>query len=247
VHPVTRALERGVVVELAVDGRATRRLGDLMTLAARKGIAVRIVERAALDAAAQGGRHQGVVARLSGAVARDVALEELVAGASGPALLVVLDGIEDPQNLGAIARAAEAAGADGLIRQSRHAAPLGGAAMKASAGALADLPIATVVNLARALESLSALGVWTVGLAAEAPQSYDSVDLTLPTAIVIGAEGSGLRRLVRERCEVLAAIPLHGRVESLNASVAAGVVLFEARRQRRASTSRSPSGSGSGR
>ena len=240
---MTRALERGVVAELAVDGRATRRLGDLMTLASRKGIPVRVVERAALDAAAQGGRHQGVVARLTGAVAREVALEELVAGASEAALLVVLDGIEDPQNLGAIARAAEAAGADGLIRQSRHAAPLGGAAMKASAGALADLPIATVVNLARALESLSAFGVWTVGLAADAPQPYDSVDLVLPTAIVVGAEGSGLRRLVRERCEVLAAIPLHGRVGSLNASVAAGVVLFEARRQRRAAVSSSTSGS----
>jgi 23S rRNA (guanosine2251-2'-O)-methyltransferase len=149
-------------------------------------------------------------------------------------LIVVLDGIEDPHNLGAIIRTADAAGASGIVRQSRHAAPLGGVAAKASAGAVAHVRIAEVVNIARALEELKKAGVWTVGLAGDADRRYDAVDLTLPTALVVGAEGSGLRRLVRERCDWVVSIPLHGHVESLNVSVAAGIALFEAVRQRSA-------------
>ncbi len=148
-------------------------------------------------------------------------------------LIVVLDGIEDPHNLGAILRAADAAGADGVVRQTRHAAALGGAAAKASAGAVAHVRVADVVNIARAIEELKEAGVWTVGLAGDAPRAYDDVDLTVPTALVVGAEGAGLRRLVRERCDWLAAIPMAGRVSSLNVSVAAGIALFEAVRQRR--------------
>jgi 23S rRNA (guanosine2251-2'-O)-methyltransferase len=120
-----------------------------------------------------------------------------------------------------------------VVRQSRHAARLDGAAAKASAGAVAHVRIAEVVNIARALDDLKQVGVWTVGLAGDAPKSYDELDLTLPTAVVLGAEGTGLRRLVRERCDWLAAIPMAGHVGSLNVSVAAGVMLFEARRQRR--------------
>jgi 23S rRNA (guanosine2251-2'-O)-methyltransferase len=130
-------------------------------------------------------------------------------------------------------RTIDAVGAHGLIRQTRRAAPLDAAAAKASAGAVAWVRVADVVNVARALEDLKARGVWTVGLAGEAPQSYDAIDLTLPTAVVLGAEGTGLRRLVRERCDVLARVPMAGHVSSLNVSVAAGVVLFEAARQRR--------------
>ena len=125
---------------------------------------------------------------------------------------MVLDGIEDPHNVGAILRTVDAAGADGVVRQSRHAARLDGAAAKASAGAVAHVPVAEVVNIARALETLKDAGVWTVGLAGDAPTRYDEVDFTLPTALVVGAEGAGLRRLVRERCDWLVSIPRLGHV-----------------------------------
>ena len=154
--------------------------------------------------------------------------------AKGVPLIVVLDGIEDPHNVGAILRTVDAAGADGVVRQSRHAARLDGAAAKASAGAIAHVPIAEVVNIARALETLKDAGVWTVGLVGDAPTRYDQIDLTLPTAVVVGAEGKGLRRLVRKRCDWLASIPMGGHVQSLNVSVAAGIALFEAVRQRQA-------------
>jgi 23S rRNA (guanosine2251-2'-O)-methyltransferase len=126
----------------------------------------------------------------------------------------------------------DAAGADGVVRQTRRAAPLGGAAAKASAGAVSHVKIAEVVNVARALEELKDAGVWTVGLAGDVEKTYDQIDLTLPTALVLGAEGAGLRRLVRERCDWVVSIPLRGHVESLNVSVAAGIALFEAVRQR---------------
>jgi 23S rRNA (guanosine2251-2'-O)-methyltransferase len=161
-------------------------------------------------------------------------LPELVEGAAPAApLLVVLDGIEDPHNVGAILRTVDAAGAHGVVRQARHAAALDGIAAKASAGAVALVRIATEVNIARALEELKDLNVWTIGLAGDAADTYEAIDFTLPTAIVLGAEGTGLRRLVRERCDRLVSIPMHGGVGSLNVSVAAGVVLFEAARQRK--------------
>jgi 23S rRNA (guanosine2251-2'-O)-methyltransferase len=144
----------------------------------------------------------------------------------------VLDGIEDPQNVGAILRTCDAAGVHGVIVQSRRSAALGGAAAKAAAGALSHVRIAEVVNIARAVEELKDANVWTVGLAGEASKPYTEIDFTVPSAIVVGAEGAGLRRLVRDRCDHLASIPMLGHVESLNVSVAAGVVLFEAVRQR---------------
>jgi 23S rRNA (guanosine2251-2'-O)-methyltransferase len=165
--------------------------------------------------------------------APDYSVQELVASAGGPPLIVVLDGIEDPHNVGAILRTVDAAGAHGVVRQERHAARLDGAAAKASAGAVAHVRIATVVNIARAIGELKEAGVWTVGLAAEAGEPYDQIDFTLPTALVLGAEGQGLRRLVRESCDRLASIPMRGHVDSLNVSAAAAVVLFEALRQRR--------------
>ncbi|HXW07619.1 MAG TPA: 23S rRNA (guanosine(2251)-2'-O)-methyltransferase RlmB [Vicinamibacterales bacterium] len=230
INPVLEALRAGRARRLRVGSRRDRRLNDVVTLAARLGVAIDHVDRAVLDRAARGGGHQGVVADIE--TPPEYALADLVSRAPGPTLIVVLDGIEDPQNAGAVLRTADAAGATGLVRQSRHAAALDGVVAKASAGALAHLPIATVVNVARAVEELKASGVWTVGLAAEAPERYDQVDLTLPTALVVGAEGTGLRRLVRERCDRLVAIPMLGAVESLNASVATGVVLYEAARQR---------------
>jgi 23S rRNA (guanosine2251-2'-O)-methyltransferase len=230
INPVLEALRAGRLKELRVSDRAGGRILDVVTAAQRAGIAVRQVKPADLDRAARGGVHQGVVAELADAERFDVA--DLVEHASGPPLIVVLDGIEDPHNVGAILRTVDAAGAHGVIRQSRHAAPLGGAAAKASAGAVSHVRIADVVNIARALEELKAAGVWTVGLAGDSPKRYDQIDLRLPTAFVLGAEGTGLRRLVKERCDWLVSIPLSGHVQSLNVSVAAGIALFEAVRQR---------------
>jgi 23S rRNA (guanosine2251-2'-O)-methyltransferase len=232
INPVLEALRARRVSAVRVSERAGGRLGEVIEAANRGGIPVRRVSSPELDRAARGGVHQGVVAELADAV--PLALEDLLGDRSVAPLIVVLDGIEDPHNLGAIIRTADAAGASGIVRQSRHAAPLGGVAAKASAGAVAHVRIAEVVNIARALEELKKAGVWTVGLAGDADRRYDAVDLTLPTALVVGAEGSGLRRLVRERCDWVVSIPLHGHVESLNVSVAAGIALFEAVRQRSA-------------
>ena len=233
INPVLEALRAGRVKEVRVADRVGGRLADVVKLARERGVPTRRVPADALERDARRGVHQGVVADVEEAASYSV--EDLVRGAAGPPLLVVLDSIEDPHNVGAILRTADAAGVDGVIRQSRRAAALDGAAAKASAGAVAHVRIAEVVNIARAVEELKEAGVWTVGLDGSADTSYDAVDYTVPTAIVLGAEGSGLRRLVRERCDRLAAIPMQGHVESLNVSVAAGVTLFEAVRQRRVS------------
>lgn len=205
---------------------------EVLALAAERGVRVLRVPPDTLDRDAGRGVHQGVVAVVE--EARDYTVEDLIQSASGPPLLVVLDGIEDPHNLGAILRTADAAGVDGVVVQTRRSAALGGAVAKASAGAVAHVKVAKVVNIARALDELKEFGVWTVGLAGGAETPYDTIDFTVSTAIVLGAEGSGLRRLVRDRCDYLAAIPMLGHVDSLNVSVAAGVTLFEAVRQRRA-------------
>jgi 23S rRNA (guanosine2251-2'-O)-methyltransferase len=231
INPVLEALRAGRVRELRVGERADDRLKQLLALAGERGVRVRRVEADSLARDSRRGVHQGVIAEVEEAA--DYSIEEIVSGASEAPLVVVLDGIEDPHNLGAILRTADAAGVDGVVVQSRRAASRGAAAAKASAGALAHVKIAEVVNIARAVEELKEAGVWTVGLAAEAADVYDAIDLTLPTALVLGAEGAGLRRLVRERCDRLASIPMRGHVGSLNVSVAAGVVLFEAVRQRR--------------
>jgi 23S rRNA (guanosine2251-2'-O)-methyltransferase len=232
INPVVEALRARRVARLRIAERSAPRIGEVVALASAQGVEVQQVTRAILDHAAHGGAHQGVVAELI--QARDWTPADLVREARRPALIVVLDGIEDPHNVGAILRTADAVGADGVIRQSRHAAALGGAAAKASAGAIAHVRIAEVVNIARAIEELKAADVWTVGLAADGDKPYSALDLTLPTAIVLGAEGTGLRRLVRDRCDWLASIPMMGHVQSLNVSVAAGVMLFEALRQRQA-------------
>ena len=238
INPVLEALRAGRVKELRVGDRADDRLKQLLALAAERGVRVTRVPADVLDRdsrhgglrGGQRGVHQGVVADVE--QSDDHSIDEIVRGASGAPLIVVLDGVEDPHNLGAILRTADAAGVDGVVIQSRRAAARDGVAAKASAGALAHVKMAEVVNIARAVEELKEAGVWTVGLAGEAPESYDAIDLTLPTALVLGAEGTGLRRLVRERCDRLASIPMRGHVSSLNVSVAAGIVLFEAVRQR---------------
>ena len=230
INAVMEAIRAGRVREVRVSERAGGRAAEVVAAASKAGIALRRVQAHELDRVAKGGVHQGVLAEVE--EARDYSVQDLVQGAAAAPLLVVLDGIEDPHNVGAILRTVDAAGADGVVRQSRHAAPLGGAAAKAAAGAVSHVRIAEVVNVARAIEELKEAGVWTVGLAGDSPKRYDQLDLTVPTAFVLGAEGTGLRRLVRERCDWLVSIPMSGHVQSLNVSVAAGVALFEAVRQR---------------
>ena len=234
-NPVLEALRAGRVRRLKVGARGDRRTDEAVALARAAGVAVERVDAQALERLARGGVHQGIAAEVE--APRDYSVEELVEAARPAApLLVVLDGVEDPHNVGAIVRTVDAAGGHGIIRQERHAASLDGIAAKASAGAIAVVKIATVVNIARALQELKDAGVWTVGLAGEGTESYEEVDFTLPTAVVVGSEGEGLRRLTRDRCDRLVKIPMAGSVDSLNVSVATGVALFEAARQRRLKT-----------
>jgi len=232
INPVLEALKAGRVREVRVDGAARERVRDIRAMAEANRVPVRVVSAQDLDRSARGGVHQGVAADL--ADAPDYSVQDLVSSAQGPPLIVVLDGIEDPHNLGAILRTVDASGGDGVVRQTRRAARLDGAAAKASAGAVSHVRIANVVNIARAIGELKDAGVWTIGLAADAPEPYDAIDFTQPSALVLGAEGEGLRRLVRESCDRLASIPMRGHVSSVNVSVAAAIVLFEAVRQRRA-------------
>jgi 23S rRNA (guanosine2251-2'-O)-methyltransferase len=233
INTVLEALRAGVVSEVRISERSGGRIAEVVAAAERAGVRVRRVAPDDLDRSSRNGVHQGVLAETRDPELYDIS--DLVAGATGAPLIVVLDGIEDPHNVGAILRTVDAAGGDGVVRQSRHAARLDGAAAKASAGAVSHVKVAEVVNIARSIEDLKEAGIWTVGLAGESPRRYDQIDFTLPTAIVVGAEGTGLRRLVRDRCDWLVSIPMQGHVQSLNVSVAAGVVLFEAVRQRSAS------------
>jgi 23S rRNA (guanosine2251-2'-O)-methyltransferase len=178
------------------------------------------------------GAHQGVVAVSSAKQYAD--LNDLLAAKRGQfSLVVVLDGVEDPHNLGAILRTSEAAGADGVVIPERRAAGVTGTVAKASAGASAHLPIAKVTNIARTLEDLKSRNIWTVGLDERGKDNYDTVDYKMDCAVVLGAEGKGLHDLVAKKCDFLVSIPMLGKVPSLNVSVAAGVVLYEVVRQRR--------------
>ena len=214
--------------------RRDGRMQALLDQAAGHGVAIHWADRAELDRLSGGARHQGVVARL--AVRKRSYDEEdlpaLLAAADGPALLLVLDGVQDPHNLGACLRSAAAAGAQALIAPADRAAGLNATVRKVASGAADMVPFVPVTNLARTLRGLQEQGVWIVGAAGEADNSLYEVDFTPPTAIVLGAEEKGLRRLTREICDRLARIPMAGGMESLNVSVAAGIFLFEARRQR---------------
>ena len=232
INPVLEAIKAGRAKEIWVAQRADDRLQRLLEDAAKHSVRVRFVTRDELDHASKRGAHQGVVAEVERRT--EATLEDLaLAKDDNPPLIVVLDEVEDPQNVGAILRTVDACGGSGVVRQTRRAAPLDGAAAKASAGAVNHVAVADVVNIARSLDELKKAGIWTVGLDAASKLAYYEWDLTLPTAIVVGAEGHGLRRLVRERCDQVVSIPMLGHVGSLNVSVAAAVVLYEAIRQRR--------------
>ena len=222
---LSRAPER--VLELWVlSGRADERMDAVLGLARQQGIACQPVRRDTLDGMAQGGAHQGVVARLAPAAALDENdLETLLDGLAEPPFLLVLDGVQDPHNVGACLRSADAAGVQAVIVPRDRAAGLTPAARKAAAGAAEVVPLVRVVNLARCLRSLKDRGIWLVGADADAPSAFEA-DLSGPLALVLGGEGGGLRRLTRETCDLLVSLPMKGSVESLNVSVAAGALLY---------------------
>jgi len=233
-HAVRAALANaGSVERLWVDRR--RRDGRLRALtdqARSAGVPVERTERQELDAMLPGVNHQGAVARCSGPAAGDeTQLQQLVAECETP-LLLVLDGVTDPHNLGACLRTADAAGVDAVIAPRDRAAGLGPTVRKVAAGAAESVPFIQVTNLVRTLTWLADAGIWRIGLAGEGSEALHTTDLLGPLALVLGSEGRGLRRLTREHCDRLVHIPMHGSVESLNVSVAAGVALFEALRQR---------------
>jgi len=237
IHAVREALaaRRPVQSILISRGRHGDRLEEIVRLARRNGVPVRFEERPQVDRAAGTRDHQGVVALI--AAEATVSLEELLAthaasDSTASGLLVLLDGVEDPQNLGAIIRTALTAGADGVVIPERRAAGLTEAAVRASAGAAAHLRVARVTNLVRAMEEIKHAGYWLVGLDEHAEKRHTDIDLSGPTALVLGGEGKGLHHLVKERCDFVVSIPTSGPVRSLNVSVAAGVVLFEVVRQR---------------
>jgi 23S rRNA (guanosine2251-2'-O)-methyltransferase len=216
-------------------GRQDRRLAGLIAAAEAHGIAVRRQSGAELDRLLPGARHQGVIATLIPQPAEALGEQDLAAfltGLTGPPFLLVLDGVQDPHNLGACLRTADAAGVQAVIVPRDRAAGVTPVVRKVASGAAETVPVFTVTNLARSLRVLKDSGVWICGASDDADKTLYDTDLRGPLALVLGGEGKGLRRLTRELCDFLVAIPMAGRVESLNVSVAAGVLLFEARRQR---------------
>src|SRR5271165_3407437 len=236
IHAVSEALKSGArsfdyvgVSRERHDQRVQRVIDDCRA----SGVQVRFLPREDLDRIANTHTHQGVVAVTSGKAYADV--DMLLEKKKGDqSFLLVLDGIEDPHNLGALIRTADGAGADGVIIPERRAVGLTGTVVKASAGASEHLAIARVTNISRTLEELKDRNIWTVGLDERGTQSYDELDYKMHCAIVLGAEGKGLHDLVRKRCDFLVSIPMAGEVASLNVSVAGAVVMYEVARQRRA-------------
>ncbi len=237
-HAVTSLLERNparVSLLQVLESRDDRRIQKVLELAGKANVPVRRVSRRELDELVPGVSHQGVVAE-TGEV-KSVSEHELV-GFIGqlerPAFLLILDGIQDPHNLGACIRSADAAGVDAVILPRDRSAPMNATVRKVACGAAEAVPVVRVTNLARVMKQLRDAGIWIYGAAGEAENRLYDTDLSGPLALVLGGEGKGLRRLTREHCDGLASIPLAGSVSSLNVSVATGVCLFEARRQRAA-------------
>lgn len=235
-HSVRAVLEREPQRVLHIwvqQGREDERMSAVLELASRFGVHVDTVPRAKLDQRSEG-QHQGIIARIKPAPEwQEQDLLDWVEGLSGRSpFLLVLDGVTDPHNLGACLRSADAAGVDAIVVPKDKSAALTPAARKVASGAAETVPLVRVTNLARCLRSLSEAGVWVVGTAGEANQTLYQADLHGPLALVMGAEGKGMRRLTREHCDNLVKLPMAGSVESLNVSVACGIVLFEALRQR---------------
>jgi 23S rRNA (guanosine2251-2'-O)-methyltransferase len=227
VHPVREALRAGRMLDrvLIARGAGGPRLQEIIDLARERSVALRFEPREALDRASNSAVHQGVVAFC--AAHRYVELEQVLPNAR---LLIVLDGVEDPHNLGAIIRTSQAAGANAVIVPDRRAAGLTETVAKASAGAIEHLPVARIGNVSQTLEDLKKRGFWIYGLDERAKQLYSETAYNSPTVLVLGGEGHGLHELVKKHCDMLVRIPMAGAIASLNVSVAAGVVLFEWRR-----------------
>jgi 23S rRNA (guanosine2251-2'-O)-methyltransferase len=224
---------------LLAGGRDSGRLATIRDLAARAGLPVTVADDAQLAAIAQGGRHQGVVAEVvPRASDPETQLEEALEQARGAPLLLVLDGVQDPHNLGACLRTADACGALAVVIPKDRAVQMNATVRKVAAGAAETTPLAVVTNLARSLRLLKDAGLWIVGADAEAPKLAHETDLAGPVALVMGAEGAGLRQLTRDTCDLLVRLPQQGTVESLNVSVATGMLLYEALRQRLTSPKR---------
>jgi 23S rRNA (guanosine2251-2'-O)-methyltransferase len=236
VHVVLAALKSRPdhVEEIWVsDARGDKRIAAVLDAARAAHVKVHKSPRAALDRLADGVKHQGVVARLRETpVQKEKDLESFLSHLPPMPLLLVLDGVQDPHNLGACLRSAAAAGAHGVIVPRDHSAPLSAVVRRTASGAAEAIPVFQVVNLARALRQLKEAGIWLAGASQEADTDIFHADLRRPLALVLGGEGKGLRRLTREECDMLVRIPMAGTVESLNVSVAAGICLFEAVRQR---------------
>ena len=233
-HAVIARLRQnpGSVAEIYVDSaRHDPRVRDVVQLAEASGVRLIQAERRRLDGMVPSGRHQGVIAKVeAGAAVPYRSLDDILENLKEPALLLVLDGVQDPHNLGACLRVADAMGVHAVVAPKDRAVGLNATVRKVGSGAAETVPFITVTNLARTLRELQELGIWVVGAAGEAEQDLFAVKLDGPLAWVLGAEGEGLRRLTRETCDQLARIPMFGTVESLNVSVAAGICLFEARR-----------------
>ena len=236
INAVSSALEHDSshVLEILIEaGGKNPRLVEIEETARRREISVRRIALQALDGVAGGLRHQGVIARYEAPKqAQETELPALVEAADGKALLLVLDGVQDPHNLGACLRSAAAAGVTAVIIPKDKAAPINATVRKTSAGAADRIPVISVTNLARTLRGLKEAGVWIYGLDGEATAGIHGIDLRGNVALVLGGEGEGMRRLTREHCDALVKIPMPGEMESLNVSVATGVALFEAVRQR---------------
>lgn len=211
------------------SGARESRLDKIFELSRAGGVLIEKVPREVLDRLTDL-NHQGVIAHIAASSYSDP--EEIFDGASYPELLVLLDGIEDPRNLGAILRTAEAAGSGGVFITERRSVGLTETAAKTSAGAVEYIKVAKVPNMNRLIEDMRSRNIWVVGAAGEAEMAYTEWDWSVPTALVLGSEGAGLHRLVAENCDALVHIPMYGKIGSLNVSVAAGVILFEAMRQR---------------
>jgi 23S rRNA (guanosine2251-2'-O)-methyltransferase len=233
INPVLEALGAGTRHFdrlLVVKGLRNKRISDAISRAGHLGIPLRFEARETLDRMAAGVPHQGLIAVVSAKPVTTV--DKVLEEARTPALVVVLDGVEDPRNLGAILRTAEASGADGVLLPDRHSAGLTETVSRASAGGLEHVKVASIGNVVQAIEGLKKRGFWIVGFDASGTERWDQVDYRRPIALVLGGEGRGIRRLVREHCDHLVSIPLFGHVGSLNVSVAAGIALYEAVRQR---------------
>lgn len=211
-------------------GQKNPRIQEIIKLAHRDHIRIAFEERSWLDRKSEGARHQGILCYVSEMGTFDC--EEIVEQAKSPGLLVVLDGLEDPHNLGAVLRSAEAAGVDGVFLPQRRSAGLSATVVKASAGAASHVKLARIPNTAQFIESLKKKGYWITGLDAAADRPIWKIDLTAPAVLILGNEGSGLHRLVKQKCDFLASLPIYGNVSSYNVSVAAGIALYEALRQR---------------